>query len=164
MKKIIVNDLMQKGYIYYISKKDFDKEFKPELTPKEMLELGVFGGKYMTDCKNEFPKTWFKKAKLCHEFHDPNLNYFKVNASQSLSVWKKKGWIHPADPRGWFQWYCRYYQGRRIPDEDQRQIKRWKAMKRHISQLKKRCPKGQIKCSPRQRQALLHWAYDSRKI
>lgn len=150
MKKIIVNDLMQKGYIYYISKKDFDKEFKPELTPKEMLELGVFGGKYMTDCKNEFPKTWFKKAKLCHEFHDPNLNYFKVNASQPLSVWKKKGWIYPADPRGWFQWYCRYFQGRRIPDEDQRQIKR--------------CPKGQLKCSPRQRQALLHWAYDSRKI
>jgi hypothetical protein len=167
MKKIIVNDLMQKNYIYFLSKpigKNFDKEFQPELTPKQMLELGVFGGKYMTDCQDEFPKSWFKKAKLCHEFYDKDLNYFKINASQPLSVWRKKGWIYPEDPRGWFQWYCRYYMGRRIPDEDQRQIKRWKAMVRHIAQLKKRCPVAQAKCSPRQRQALLHWAYDSRNI
>lgn len=167
MKKIIVNDLMQKNYVYYLTKpigKSFDKEFKPELTPKEMLSLGVFGGKYMTDCQNEFPKSWFHNAKLCHEFHDPKLNYFKVNASQPLSIWRKKGWIYFEDPRGWFQWYCRYYMGRRIDFEDQRQIKRWKAMKRHVSQLKRRCPKRKIQCSPRQRQALLHWAYDSRTI
>jgi len=167
MKKVVVNDLMQKNYIYYLVKpigKSFDKEFNPELTPKEMLELGIFGGKYMTDCQKEFPKSWFKKAKLCHEFHNPELNYFKVNASQPLSIWRKKGWIYHEDPRGWFQWYCRYYMGRRITFEDQRQIKRWRAFKRHIVQLKKRCPKNKIQCLPRQRQALLHWAYDSRKI
>ena len=94
MRKIVVNDIMQKNYVYYLTAKigaDFDKEFQPELTPKEMLGLGVFGGKYMTDCQNEFPKSWFKKAKLCHEFHNKDLNYFKVNASQPLSVWIKKG-------------------------------------------------------------------------
>ncbi len=166
-KKIIVSDLIQKNYTYYLTQpvgKNFDKNFKPELTPKQMLKLGVFGGKYMTDCKKEFPKNWFTKAKLCHEFHNPELNYFKINASQPLSVWKEKGWIYSEDPRGWFQWYCRYYMGRRIVSEDQRQIKRWKAMKRHVVQLKKRCPKSQEKCLPRQRQALLHWAYDSRAI
>jgi len=164
---VIVNDLMQKNYKYSLHEpigKNFDPNFKPELTPKEMLELGVFGGKYMTDCKNEFPKDWFTKAKLCHEFHDPKLNYFGVNASQPLSVWRKKGWIYEEDPRGWFQWYCRYYMGRRIPEEDQRQIKRWKAMKRHISQIQKKCPPDRLDCRKVQRQALLHWAYDSRKI
>ncbi|OGC25421.1 hypothetical protein A2291_00765 [candidate division WOR-1 bacterium RIFOXYB2_FULL_42_35] len=166
-KKILANDLMQKRYVYYLTEpvgKSFDPEFKPDLTPQQMLELGVFGGKYMTDCQNEFPKSWFKKAKLCHKFHDPELNFFKINASQPLSVWRQKGWIYPEDPRGWFQWYCRYYMGRRISEEDQRQIKRWKAMKRHIAQIKKHCQKGEFFCHRKQRQALLHWAYDSRKI
>lgn len=166
MKVIKVSDLMQKNYVYELTApvgKDFDPNFKPELTPKEMLALGVFGGKYMTDCKNEFPKDWFEKAKLCHEKHDPALNYFKVNASQPLTVWRRKGWIYADDPRGWFQWYCRYYMGRRIPQEDARQIKRWNAMKRHIAQIKKNCLPKDTSCRPIQRQALLHWAYDSRK-
>ena len=166
-KKVVVNDLMQKGYVYYLTApigKNFDSGFNPELTPKQMLSLGVFGGKYMTDCKNEFPKDWFTKAKLCHEKHDPNLNYFKVNASQPLSVWLKNDWIYFEDPRGWFQWYCRYYMGRRIPLEDQRQIRRWKAIVRHVGAIKKFCIKGDLSCRRRQRQALLHWAYDSRKI
>ena len=144
--------------------KNFDPEFKPQLSPKQMLKMGVFGGKYMTDCKKEFPADWFKGAKLCSKEHDPKLNYFKVNASKPLSYWKKKGWIYRQDPRGWFQWYCRYYMGRRLAVEDERQIDRWKAMKRHIAQVKKNCPKGDVDCRPRQRQALLHWAYDSRKI
>jgi hypothetical protein len=167
MRTIVVNDKMQKGYSYSLVEKEgknFDPEFKPELTPKHMLELGVFGGKYMTDCKNEFPKDWFKNAKLCSEKHDSELNYFKITASQPLSVWEKKGWIYPEDPRGWFQWYCRYYMGRRIPEEDKRQIKRWKAIRRHISQIKKNCIKSDLSCRRKQRQALLHWAYDSRKI
>lgn len=166
MKFIKVNDLMQTDYEYEVIEpigKNFHSDFKPELNPKEMLEMGIFGGKYMTDCGNEFPKDWFKKAKLCHERHDPNLNYFKVNASQPLSVWRRKGWIYEEDPRGWFQWYCRYYMGRRIPEEDRRQINRWKAIKRHISQIKKNCIKGDLECRKVQRQALLHWAYDSRK-
>jgi hypothetical protein len=165
-KRIIVNDLMQSGYTYCLTEpqgRNFDPDFKPDLTPKEMLELGVFGGKYMTDCRKEFPKSWFKKAKLCHDFHDPKLNLFGINASQPLSYWIDKGWIYHEDPRGWFQWYCRYYRGRRCPD-DRRQIKRWKAIQRHIAQLRKHCKKGDAHCRPKQRQAILHWAYDSRKI
>ncbi len=167
MITIKVNDKMQNGYSYTLVEKEgknFHPEFKPELNPKEMLELGVFGGKYMTDCKGEFPKDWFVNAKLCSKKHDPEINFFKINASQPLSVWRKKGWIYPEDPRGWFQWYCRYYMGRRIPEEDIRQIKRWKAIKRHIGQIKKNCLKGDLSCRRKQRQALLHWAYDSRKI
>lgn len=166
-KKIIVNDKMQRNYSYDLVEKpggNFDSDFKPDLSPKEMLALGVFGGKYMTDCKDEFPKSWFVKAKLSPGKKDIGLNYFKVDASQSLSIWKKKRWIHKEDPRGWFQWYCRYYMGRRIPREDQRQIKRWKAIKRHITQIKKNCKKGDLDCRKKQRQAVLHWAYDSRKI
>jgi hypothetical protein len=165
-KKIVVNDKMQKGYAYFLTEpmgKNFDPEFKPELTPKKMLEMGVFGGKYMTDCRKEFPPDWFTKAKLNSDFHDPKLNFFGVKASQPLSVWKKKGWIWKDDPRGWFQWYCRYYLGRRCSD-DTRQIKRWKAIIRHIAQIKKNCHPGDPDCRTRQRQAVLHWAYDSRKI
>ena len=161
-----VNDLMQKNYNYELIEpvgKNYHPEFRPDLKPDEMLELGVFGGKYMTDCKDEFPAEWYENAKLCPERHDPALNFFGVNASQPLSVWQKKGWIYEEDPRGWFQWYCRYYMGRRSPDDD-RQIKRWKAMTRHIAQLQKNCQKGDLNCRPVQRQALLHWAYDSRKI
>jgi len=109
-KKITVTDKMQKRYVYYLTEpagKNFHPDFKPDLSPREMLELGVFGGKYMTDCRKEFPASWFKKAKLCAERHDAKLNYFKVNASQPLAVWRAKGWISNDDPRGWFQWYCR---------------------------------------------------------
>lgn len=165
-KEVIVNDRMQTGYRYLLTKsagRDFDPEFKPELTPKEMLEMGVFGGKYMTDCRAEFPKSWFASARLSADRRDPNLNYFGVDASKPLSYWIEKGWIYHEDPRGWFQWYCRYYMGRRCPD-DQRQIKRWKAMRRHIAQIQKHCRKGDLDCRRRQRQALLHWAYDSRRI
>lgn len=156
---------MQKKYRYTCTEpvgKHFDSEFRPDLTPKDMLRLGVFGGKYMTDCTKEFPPSWFRGAKLCSERHDPKLNFFGVNASQPLSVWRKKGWIYTEDPRGWFQWYCRYYMGRRIPQEDARQIKRWKAIRRHIGQIRKNCRKGDWSCHTKQRQALLHWAYDSR--
>ena len=165
--KIVVNDKMQKGYTYECTEpvgKNFDPEFKPDLTPKEILKLGAFGGKYMTDCDKEFPKDWYKEAKLRKEKHDPKLNFFGVNASQPLSVWRKKGWIYKDDPRGWFQWYCRYYMGRRLPEEDKRQIKRWKAMTRHIAQIHKNCRVGDYSCHTKQRQALLHWAYDSRKM
>jgi hypothetical protein len=165
-ERVLVNDLMQKRFVYYLTEpegRNFDPEFKPELTPKQMLRLGVFGGKYMTDCGREFPSDWFAGAKLCHERHDPGLNYFGVNASQPLSVWREKGWIYDDDPRGWFQWYCRYYRGRRCND-DERQIKRWKAMQRHIAQIRKNCIRGQASCRRKQRQALLHWAYDGRKL
>jgi hypothetical protein len=167
-KTVVVNDLMQKGYRYPLTApigKDFDPIFKPELTPKQMLALGVFGGRYLRDCTKEFPRDWFTEAKLHPKGkpgHSKALNYFHVDASQPLEEWRKKGWIYKDDPRGWFQWYCRYYMGRRIPNEDMRQIKRWKAMTRHISQILNNCQRGDASCHPRQRQAVLHWAYDSR--
>src|SRR4030095_14106463 len=141
----------------------FRRDFKPDLTPKQMLTLGVFGGQYMTDCRKEFPASWFNKAKLSPKRHRASLNYFGVNASQPLSIWQEKGWIYEEDPRGWFQWYCRYYSGRRCVD-DLRQIGRWRAVRRHVAQLKKHCARRDLNCRRRQRQALLHWAYDSRKI
>lgn len=166
---IKVSDKMQKHFHYYCTEpvgRNFDPDFVPELSPQEMLALGVFGGRYLRDCQDEFPKVWFTKAKLFPDGlpgHDPQLNYFGCDASQPLSVWQEKGWIYPDDPRGWFQWYCRYYIGRRCSD-DSRQIKRWKAMTRHIAQIKKNCKRRDLKCHRKQRQALLHWAYDSRKI
>lgn len=169
MKKVIkVSDKMQKKYSYELVEpmgKNFAPDFKPELTPKQMLELGVFGGKYLNDCKKEFPKDWFTNAKLSPQGYNPNLNYFHKHASQPLKEWKRKGWINQIhDPRGWFQWYCRYFMGRRIIEEDQRQIKRWKAIQRHIAQIKNNCRAKDLSCRPKQRQAVLHWAYDSRKI
>ena len=166
-KLVIVNDKMQRGFRYLLTEPvggNFDPEFKPELTPKEMLALGVFGGKYMTDCRKEFPSSWFTGAKLSPAGRNDTLNCFGVDASQPLSVWRRSGWLHDDDPRGWFQWYCRYFMGRRMPEEDKRQIKRWKAFRRHVTQIERNCEPGDLFCRPRQRQALLHWAYDSRNI
>lgn len=166
-KRIEVQESYQTGYKYELTEpagKNFDTNFKPELTPKEMLQLGIFGGDYFNEVPQEFPKDWFKGVELSPKGANKELNFFKINASQPLSEWQRKGWIYEEDPKGWFLWYCRYYMGRRIPDEDQRQIKRWKAIKRHVSQVVNTCQPGDMKCRPRQRQALLHWAYDSRKI
>ena len=139
--------------------------FKPQLTPKQMLELGVFEGTYFWDKPKEFPTDWFVGAQLSKDGSpDPLLNFYQVSASQPLHVWQEKGWINPVDPLGWFQWYCRFYLGRRLPKEDERQIKRWKAMRRHIAQLQKGCYPGDLTCRRKQRQALLHWAYDSRLL
>ncbi len=163
---VVVNDRMQQGYRYELTApmgSGFAEGFEPQLTPAEMLRLGVFGGKYMTDCQAEFPADWFVGAKLSPEGKDPGLNYFGVDASQPLSVWRAKGWIHPDDPRGWFQWWCRYFMGRRM-DDDARQVSRWRAMRRHVAQIRSHCDPGDPFCRPRQRQALLHWAYDSRAI
>lgn len=166
-QQVIVNDRMQQGYCYVrIAKmgEDFDPSFQPELTPAEMLELGVFCGKYMTDCRAEYPDAWFVDAKMAKGRADCSLNYYGVRASVPLRTWQEKGWIHPDDPRGWFQWYCRYYSGRRIADEDKRQIGRWKAFRRHAAQVVKNCNPGDPFCRPKQRQALLQWAYDSRTL
>ena len=167
MKLIVVNDKMQENFSYSLSEemgKNFHFDFKPELEPKEMLALGIFGGKYMNDCFNEFPDNWFENAILSEHKKDSNLNFYKIDASMPLSHWKSKGWIHEDDPRGWFQWYCRYFMGRRLADEDIRQIKRWKSIVRHLGAIKKNCKKGDLSCRKKQRQALLHWAYDTRNV
>ena len=122
--------------------------------------MGVFEGKYLNDCKKEFPAGWFNKAKLSPTA-DPQLNYFKIKSRQSLHVWRQKDWIIGPDPRGWFQWYCRYYMGRRLAGVDDKQIKRWRAFARHAAQVKANCNPGDVWCRPRQRQALLQWAYNA---
>lgn len=157
-----VNDRMQTDYKYKIVEppgKNFDPVFTPHFTPKKMLELGVFEGKYMNDCRDEFPDDWFEKAKLS-EVPDPALNYFEIKSRQSLQEWQRKGWIIEPDPRGWFQWYCRYYQGRRFPEIDKVQIKRWKGFARHAGQIRANCEPGDTSCRPRQRQGLLQWSHD----
>lgn len=165
-RMITVNDRMQRDYSYRLTEptgRNFHPDFRPELTPTELLALGVFGGKYKTDCRDEFPASWFRRARLCPERHDPTMNFFGVNASQPLAVWRKNGWIYREDPRGWFQWYCRYYLGRRCVDDD-RQVRRWRQMTRHVAQVTQGCRPRDHDCRRRQRQALLHWAYDSRKL
>ena len=138
---------------------DFYKLFKPQLTPKKMLEMGVFGGSYFGEKIKEYPKSWFKKAKLSKTF-DIEKNRFKVKAGLTRKEWLDKGWIFKEDPLGWFQWYCRFANGRRISHIDKIQIKRWKAFKRHVTAIKKNCEKGDIHCRRKQRQAILQWAYN----
>ncbi len=144
-----------------MKKQEFYKIFKPGLTPKKMLELGVFGGAYFNDSSiKEFPKIWFKNAKISKKF-DVKLNYFKIESGLSRKEWVEKGWIFKEDPLGWFQWYCRFSLGRRIEKIDEVQIKRWKSFgSRHIGAIKKNCDIGDFHCRRRQRQAILQWAYD----
>lgn len=150
MKSVRVDEAYQKGYAYTLvcpPGKDFQEGFEPDLTPAQMLALGIFGGDYFQETPREFPADWFKGVRFSGTGKaDPGINFFKVNASQPLSAWQKKGWIYFEDPKGWFLWYCRYYMGRRIPEEDARQIKRWKAMRRHITQLQNSCAPGDITC------------------
>ena len=138
---------------------DFYQLFKPQLTPQKMLEMGVFGGSYFGGKIEEYPKSWFKKAKLSKSF-DANKIFFRVKAGLTRKEWKVKGWIFKEDPLGWFQWYCRFINGRRISRIDEIQIKRWKAFKRHVTAIKKNCEQGDIHCRRKQRQAILQWAYN----
>ena len=139
--------------------KNFYILFKPELSPKKMLELGVFGGSYFGKKIKEYPTSWFKNAKISNKF-DVRLNRFKVKSGLSRKHWIEKGWIFKEDPLGWFQWYCRYSTGRRIPRIDEIQIKRWKNFRRHLFAIKKNCKEGEFSCRKKQRQAILQWAYD----
>lgn len=159
---ITVEDRMQHGYSYVLSApvgRGFAAGFTPAFSPAEMLALGVFEGKYLNDCRAEFPASWFRRARL-GEVADPARNCFGVKSRQPLSVWREKGWIIGPDPRGWFQWYCRYYLGRRLPEVDARQISRWKGFARHAGQIRANCAPHELTCRPRQRQALLQWAHD----
>ena len=161
-KRIVINDSMQKNYSYELLEpegKNFSKNFLPFFSPSQMLELGVFEGKYINDCQNEFPAHWFSKAKLSQKA-DIKMNYFKIKSRKNLIYWRKKEWIIGDDVRGWFQWYCRYYYGRRNEIIDKKQIARWVAFKRHSAQVEKNCTKGNLSCRPRQRQALLQWSYN----
>ena len=163
-------------------------DFRPDLTPGEVLLLGAFEGKYLNDCVSEFPAEWFVGAlhtgRLSPEGPDPErCNCFGVKSRQPLPVWTMNGWApskarkgrtddhyhgllgdpgRNPDERGWFQWYCRYWMGRRIPELDAVQIKRWRAFRRHAGALRGGCPawRHDTTCRLRERQALLQWAYN----
>ena len=151
---------MDKDYRYTLSAPygQLPNDFRP-LTPMKMLQMGVFEGKYLNDCSSEFPKEWFVRARTVSSpdsSPDISLNYYKVKARQSLNVWRHNGWLYGPDNRGWFQWYCRFYLGRRIPEVDKKQIARWKSFQsRHGAQLRSHLQQGHN--VQRLRQALLQW-------
>lgn len=177
-RRVRVSDLMQSGYSYTLTARpgrDFDPDFRPRYSPGEMLQLGVFSGKYLNDCTGELPREWYLAAlragKLHPERADPSSNLFGIKSRKSLQYWRRKGWILDPDVRGWFQWYCRYWLGRRVPDLDQTQIARWRSFRRHAGQVQASVARGEAgsrrpdraqkrQHRPRQRQALLQWAYD----
>ena len=207
---------LKKGYSYRLDATPGDlkdnREFQPDLSPGEMLMLGVFEGKYLNDCVREFPAEWFVGAlamgRLSPERADPEqCNLFGVKSRQNLDVWRENGWVatqptrarsldraevgmrgvtrrvpkstkstrttrtaksrdiladanRNPDERGWFQWYCRYWMGRRLPELDHVQIGRWRSFRRHAGAVKSGCGRGTLSCRPRERQALLQWAYN----
>ena len=158
-------------------------DFRPNLTPKEVLHRGSFGGGYFRRIKSavtgetysgaykEFPTDWFKDLNIPREITSAqyrlDVNRYKVKCGGSLDMWESSGWISPIDPYGWFQWYCRFYLGRRSTD-DQRQISRGLGVcgkkGRFRNQLIGMCSRTQKRfddpsVSPVIRQSLQHWGY-----
>ena len=183
--EITVWNKMEKNYSYRLSEAPgTNMAFKPYITPGEMLATGVFEGKYLNVCLLEFPAVWYWNAiqmgTLSPGGRNVDINLFKTDSRQPLGVWQKNGWVpsrahkphksghYPElsdaktnpDERGWFQWFCRYWMGRRIPELDHIQIQRWRSFLRHAGQIKANCSPGVISCRPRQRQGLLQWAHN----
>lgn len=195
-RKIVARDRMARlvglpeQYTYTLTEppgRNFAPGFRPRYTPAQMLAMGVFEGRYLNDCTGEFPREWFEGAlrrdKLRPGGADPSVNEFGVKSRKSLQYWRAQGWIPHADAptrgpgrdrdaRGWFQWYCRYWLGRRVPELDAVQIRRWKSYgARHRGQIEasyRALPRGAAPATradkrqhrARQRQGLLQWSHD----
>jgi hypothetical protein len=146
------------------SNQKWDPRFAPCYTPLEMLEKGVFEGKYINAVKG-LPASWYKVKKVLAKDQDPDpsINAFGIKSRQPLSVWKKNGWIK-TDKNGWFEWYCHYFLGRRLGKEDEWQIGRWRSfVARHQGQIDASGKKNDLKAREKQRQGLLQWGWDSTK-
>lgn len=142
----------------------WDVKFAPSYTPLEMLEAGVFEGKYINAVKG-LPASWYKldTVKKPNEDPDPKVNKFKVKSRQGLSVWRENGWIK-TDKAGWLAWYCHYFLGRRLGEEDEWQINRWRSfVARHQGQIVAADVLTKTDKRVKQRQALLQWGWDSTK-
>ena len=143
-----------------------------------MLKKGIFGGTYFNQLVDyrKFPKDWFSEIDKSYYLsidYNRKLNFFNIKSGQSQEEWEAKGWIHKDDPRGWFEWYCKYFEGRRHED-DVRQIKRWKQLagpngrfrKWLVTQILKKGTKkdwNNSSISPAIRQTLQHWGYKLKK-
>ena len=161
-------------------------EFLPNVSPKDVFKKGAFGGTYFRpiyssitnkhyfskNVINEYPKSWFTGLTIDKQVtssnYDKSINKYNVKCGSSLEEWEDAGWIHKQDPYGWFQWYCRFYRGRRTND-DRRQIDRWLKLagpkgrfrKRLINMIhKKKAKYNDYSVSPVIRQVLLHWGYE----
>jgi hypothetical protein len=137
-------------------------DFAPSFSPKEVLALGAFEGKYTSDMK-EVPSAWRVKGKVLakQDLPDPSINFYGVKSRQGLSEWRDKGWLM-TDKEGWFGWSIRYFLGRRLGREDDLQVARWKSfVARHNAQVQLNCKAADKACRPVQRQGLLQWQWDS---
>ena len=141
-------------------------KFKPNISPIDIIKKGAFGGTYFrniySNVTGKFYKNSWKEFKelenidkkyFCSDFYDVKLNYYGVEVGTSLRFWESKGWINKIDPYGWFQWYHRYWKGRRSKD-DKRHINRWKRIFNRLIGILENKDIKKI------RQILLHWCYE----
>lgn len=140
-------------------------EFKPHLNPREMLEMGVFGGSYFENANDEDLLGLGSATRLAHENRNPydkRKNYYEVRAGEDYTAWMRNGWIFPEDPLGWFHWYCRYSAGRRH-ERDAHQMRRWVNYKRWARVARTQAlTNGDA--SAVVKQGLLQWGYSPMKV
>ena len=156
-------------------------DFGTNLTPIEVIKKGSFGGTFFRDIYSGvshkfYRNSWkeFKELKnidcnyYSSDYHDASLDKYGVKCGTSLRFCENKGWINKIDPYEWFQWYFRYYLGRRSED-DKRQIKRWKEIVNRLKGILVKMIKDadskfdDYSISPKIRQILLHWGYELTK-
>jgi len=171
--------------------------FTPNKSPEEMMREGCFGGSYWRPLKSrklgilivddykELPKEWYAGLNIgkymTSSEYDPEVNKYKVTCGQSIEEWEQNGWIaYEYDIRGWFQWYCRFFQGRRCGDDD-RQVSRWRKCVGKTGRWRRMLLKKYVQMgvkevfddgadeetkevSPAMSQTCHHWAYEVKQL